>query len=132
MGIKILLVDDSATMLRILKTSAQMVIADVEILEARNGQEAFECLEKNTDISLILLDVNMPVMNGIEFLWKMREDGRFPNVKVIMQTTETGKLTVEKAMELGISGYLMKPYQTKRVQELMTQLAPVIGYELKK
>lgn len=132
MGIKILLVDDSATMLRILKTSAQMVIADVEILEARNGQEAFECLEKNTDISLILLDVNMPIMNGIEFLWKMREDSRFSGVKVIMQTTETGKLTVEKAMELGISGYLMKPYQTKRVQELMTKLAPVIGYELKK
>ncbi|MEA2099398.1 MAG: response regulator [Campylobacterota bacterium] len=130
MGAKILIVDDSLTMLRILKTSAKMVIKDVEVLEAMNGQEALDKLEENGDIKLILLDINMPVMNGREFLAIIRTRPEYDDVKVIIQTTETSKEHIKKMMQYNISGYLMKPYQTKMVQQLMIKLAPVIGYEL--
>jgi len=130
MSAKILIVDDSLTMLKILKTSAKMVIKDVEVIEAKNGQEALDELEKNSDIKLILLDINMPVMNGREFLAILRTKPEYDDVKVIIQTTETSKEHIKKMMQYKISGYLMKPYQTKMAQQLMIKLAPVIGYEL--
>jgi len=130
MSAKILIVDDSLTMLKILKTSAKMVIKDVEVIEAKNGQEALDELEKNSDIKLILLDINMPVMNGREFLAILRTKPKYDDVKVIIQTTETSKEHIKKMMQYKISGYLMKPYQTKMAQQLMIKLAPVIGYEL--
>ncbi len=131
MSAKILIVDDSATMLRILKTSAKRTIEDVEVFEALNGKEALEHLENNNDIKLILLDVNMPIMNGMEFLEIIRSQNKYDDVRVIMQTTETSKKQIEKAMKFKISGYLMKPYQTKIVKQLMIKLAPVIGYKIK-
>jgi len=127
---KIMVVDDSQTMVRILSTAAKKAIKDVEVFPCYNGEEAFNCINANKDIKLILLDVNMPVMSGKEFLIKLRENSEFDDVKVIMQTTETAKAEIKEMMGLGISGYLMKPYQTKRVMDLMTQLAPIVGYEL--
>jgi len=126
---KILLVDDSLIMLRILKAAAQATIKNVEIFEAKNGQEALDCLEKNEDIKLILLDINMPVMDGKEFIKIIREQKKYDNIRVIIQTTETGAEHINYMRQFKISGYLMKPYQKKIVQQLMTKLAPVIGYE---
>jgi len=130
MSAKILIVDDSLTMLRILKTAAKMVIKDVKVFEAKNGQEALDHLEQNSDIKLVLLDVNMPIMTGKEFLIIIRQNSEYDDVKVIVQTTETGKKSIEDLMQYKISGYLMKPYQTKTVQKLMIKFAPVIGYEV--
>lgn len=127
---KLMIVDDSRIMVRILNTAAQKTIKDVEILECFNGKEAMDCIEKNPDTQLILLDVNMPVMSGKEFLKELRSNSGFDDVKVIMQTTETGRSEIKEMMQLGISGYLMKPYQTSKVIELMIQLAPVVGYEI--
>ena len=130
MSAKILIVEDSLTMLRILKTAAKMLIKDVEVFEAKNGQEALDYLEQNNDIKLVLLDVNMPVMNGREFLKILREKKEYDDVRVIVQTTETSEAHIEFMRQYKISGYLMKPYQTKTVQQLMIKLAPVIGYEI--
>jgi len=129
---KLMVVDDSQTMVRILGTAAKKTIKDVEVFNCYNGQEALDCIRENQDIKLVLLDVNMPIMNGKEFLEIIRNDTRFDNVKVIMQTTETSKAEIKKLMSLGITGYLMKPYQTSKVIELMNQLAPVVGYEVLK
>ena len=127
---KLMVVDDSRIMVRILHTAAQKTIKDVEILECFNGKEALECIQKNPDTQLILLDVNMPILSGKEFLQALRSNAQYDDVKVIMQTTETGRSEIKDMMQLGISGYLMKPYQTSKVIELMVQLAPVVGYEL--
>ena len=100
-----------------------------EFYQAYDGKKGLKLYEeKKPDI--ILSDVNMPVMNGREFLEAIRADSTFDDVKVIMQTTETGKAEIKAMMGLGISGYLMKPYQTTKVIELMVQLAPIVGYEL--
>ncbi len=124
---KLMIVDDSKTMVHILSTASKKTIKDLELFSCYNGQEALDCLKENTDISLILLDVNMPIMTGKEFLKIIRNDSQFDDVKVIMQTTETDK---SEMMKLGISGYLTKPYQTDKVIDLMKQLAPIVGYEL--
>jgi len=129
---KVMVVDDSQTMVHILSTAASKTIKDVEVFLCYNGQEALETLEINPDVKLILLDVNMPVMNGKEFLKTIRKYERYDDVRVIMQTTESSKSEIKKMMELGITGYLMKPYQTAKVIDLMTQLAPIVGYEVNK
>jgi len=126
---KLMVVDDSQTMIRILGTAAKKVIKDLELFVCYNGQEALDCVKENPDMDLILLDVNMPVMNGKEFLKALRSDSQFDAVKVVMQTTESAKKEIKEIIELGISGYLIKPYQTKKVIDFMTQLAPVVGYE---
>lgn len=130
MGPKILIVDDSLTMLRILRSAAKMTIKNVEIFEAKNGKEALELLENNKDIKLILLDINMDVMNGREFMFNMRKNSEYDDIKVIIQTTETSDEHIKYMMQYKISGYLMKPYQTKKVQALMIKLAPMIDYEI--
>ena len=130
MSPKILIVDDSLTMLRILRSAAKTTIKDVEIFEAKNGKEALEELANNKDIKLILLDINMDVMNGREFMSIMRKNSEYDDIKVIIQTTETSDEHIKYMMQYKISGYLMKPYQTKKAQELMIKLAPMIGYEI--
>jgi CheY-like chemotaxis protein len=129
---KVMIVDDSQTMVRILSTAATKTIKDVEVFLCYNGQEALDTLTANPDVKLVLLDVNMPVMSGKEFLEIIRKDEKYDNVRVIMQTTESSKSEIKQMMELGITGYLMKPYQTAKVIELMTQLAPIVGYEVNK
>ena len=127
---KMMIVDDSLTMVRILSTAAQKTIKDVDVILCYNGQEALDKLKENEDVKLILLDVNMPVLDGKEFLKILRSNETYNHIKVIMQTTEAGNSEIKKMIALGISGYLMKPYQTTKVMELMKQLAPVVGYEL--
>jgi len=125
-----MVVDDSLTMIKILSTAAKLTIKDVEVIVCKNGQEALDIVSQNNDIKLILLDVNMPVLNGKEFLKIVRADEKYNNIKIIMQTTETASNEIKDMINLGISGYLMKPYQTSRVIELMKQLAPIVGYKL--
>lgn len=82
---------------------------------AKNGEEAFDILEgRNSSNSMsspdiILVDINMPKMNGIEFLQKLRSDDRWKEKKVFMITTSDEREDREKAKSLGISGYIVKP-----------------------
>ena len=129
---KIMIVDDSKTMIRILSTAIQTIIKDAEVLLCYNGQEAFTTLEANQDIRLILLDVCMPIMSGSEFLTKIRQDKKYDNVKVIMETTENSQSERQRLIDLGITGYLLKPYRTSQAVDLMIELAPIVGYEINK
>lgn len=126
---KLMIVDDSRIMVRILSIAAHRTIKNVELFECFNGKEALECIEENPDVQLILLDVNMPVMSGKEFLQALRSNSQYDDVKVIMQTTETGRSEIKDMMQLGISGYLIKPYRTSKVMDFMVQLAHVLNYE---
>ena len=129
---KLMIVDDSQTMIRILSKAAKMTVEDLELFYCHNGQEALDCLKENTDISLILLDINMPVMDGKEFLKIIRNDSQYNDLKIIIQTTETGDSEIKEMVKLGISGYLTKPYQTQKAIDLIKQLAPIVGYKLLK
>lgn len=105
---KILIVDDSKTILRI---NAKIVESlGYESIKAENGKEALDIVINN-DIKLILLDVNMPIMNGFEFLAKTKELRKEKDIKTFMCTTEAGRNEVIKALQLGANNYITKPIQ---------------------
>jgi len=113
---KIMLVDDSATMRRIQKTQLSgMGVTDV--IEAGNGEEAMARLQENMPVDLVLLDWNMPVMDGMTFLKKVRENDSYSKVKIIMCTSESEKPKVVEALKAGANNYLVKPFQPEALKE---------------
>ena len=103
-----LIIDDSRAMRRILRQIIDPL--GFEILEAGNGLEGLQTLIGNSDIELILVDWNMPVMNGIDFVKKVRENPDYSNTKLIMVTTETEPAKMARAMMSGVDEFLMKPF----------------------
>jgi two-component system chemotaxis response regulator CheY len=106
---KLLLVDDSATMRRIQRTQLNKINI-TDIIEAGDGQQALNLLKENMPVDMVLLDWNMPVMNGMEFLKKARADASYANVKIIMCTSESEKIRVLEAIKAGANDYIVKPF----------------------
>lgn len=113
---RVLLVDDSVTMRRIQKTQINS-LGITDIIEAGDGEEAFRKLSESMPIDLIMLDWNMPVMDGITLLKKIRADNRFQSVKIIMCTSESEKSKVVDALKAGANNYLVKPFTPDALKE---------------
>lgn len=107
---KILLVDDEDVMRQYLRRVLQQE-PSWQIVEARDGQEAWELLQHDPLPDLCLLDIMMPRMNGLELLEKMREQERFHRVKVIMCTVVRDADHVQAAISLDVSDYILKPFK---------------------
>ncbi len=106
---KILVVDDSQIMRNILKNILrEKKVKDGEILEAPDGREAFDLLEKNC-IDLLLLDWNMPELNGIELVQILRDREKYKDLPIIMVTAEAAKYNVVEAIKAGVTDYITKP-----------------------
>lgn len=113
-------IDDSYTIYQIISSSAAML--EIEFLHAPNGSKGLEILEEfYEDISLIVLDFNMPGMNGLEILEKIKGDPRFQRIPVMMLTSEGAPDVVMEAVKLGAANYLNKPFsQEDLVNKLMS------------
>jgi YesN/AraC family two-component response regulator len=107
---KILLVDDEDVMRQYLRRVLQQE-PSWQIVEARDGQEAWELLQQDPLPDLCLLDIMMPRMNGLELLEKMRDQERFLRVKVIMCTVVRDADHVQAAISLDVSDYILKPFK---------------------
>jgi two-component system chemotaxis response regulator CheY len=90
-----------------------------EIHEAGDGTEAVEIL-KNRSFGLVLSDINMPHMDGLQLLARVKEMEHMKNVPVIMITTEGGQGKVMEAVQLGASGYVRKPFTADQIKEKLT------------
>jgi two-component system, chemotaxis family, chemotaxis protein CheY len=113
---KILVVDDSNTMRRIVKTQlAGLGVATV--VEASNGDEALGVLQNSMPVDIIMLDWNMPVMDGMTFLKAVRKNPAYKSVKVIMCTSESEKTKVVEALKEGANNYIIKPFTPETVKE---------------
>lgn len=113
---KMLLVDDSNTMRRIQKTQlSNLGVGD--IIEAENGQDALDKLAANMPIDIVMLDWNMPVMDGFTCLENIRKDGAYKDVKVIMCTSESEKEKVMQAIKAGANNYIVKPFTPDALKE---------------
>ena len=122
---KILVVDDSSTMRRIIKnTLARLGYKD--ILEGADGVEGWTAMDANPDIEMLITDWNMPEMNGLELVKKVRADERFIDVPIIMVTTEGGKGEVITALKAGVNNYIVKPFTPQVLKE---KLGAVMGIE---
>ena len=111
---KVLVVDDSRAIREIERKYLEEL--GFEVLEAENGEEAFKILEENSDVKLILLDWHMPVMNGYEFLLKLRANPNWSDIKVMMVTTENQQKSIIEAIMAGANEYLMKPFDKEMLE----------------
>lgn len=118
---KVLLVDDSSTMRRIQKTQLQG-LGITNIIEASDGREALDVLQGNMPVDIILLDWNMPVMDGITFLKEVRANNTYKDVKIIMCTSESEKKRVVEAMKEGVNNYIVKPFSPDSLKEKLSHL----------
>lgn len=120
---KLLVVDDSSTMRRIIKNTLQRLGYE-DILEAENGIEAWQLLDTTEDIKILITDWNMPEMNGLDLVKKVRADSRYGEIPIIMVTTEGGKAEVITALKAGVNNYIVKPFTPQVLKE---KLEVVLG-----
>jgi two-component system chemotaxis response regulator CheY len=117
---KLLIVDDSATMRKIImRVLRQAQIPVKEILEAGNGKEGLQRLVANPDIQLVLSDINMPEMNGIEFVKAVRTRKSKDDLPMIMITTEGGDQMMQTALGEGANGYVTKPFTPDSIRQAL-------------
>ncbi len=120
---KILVVDDSSTMRRIIvNTLARLGYKDV--VQGADGVEAWEALQANPDVGVVITDWNMPNMNGLELVKKIRAEEKYVDVPIIMVTTEGGKAEVITALKAGVNNYIVKPFTPQVLKE---KLQAVLG-----
>ena len=120
MGKRVLVIDDSSTMRKIVSRALRQAGLDFdEILEAADGQDALNLLE-NEKVDLILSDINMPNMDGIEFLRQKREIDAIKDIPVVMITTEGGADIIGEAKELGAAGNIKKPFTPDKINEVIS------------
>ena len=106
---KILTVDDSSTMRRIIKNTLKKTGYGEDVLEAGDGKEALAVLE-NSDVDIIITDWNMPVMDGLTFVKHIRANSKYDDVPIIMVTTEAAKEDIITALKAGVNNYVVKPF----------------------
>jgi two-component system chemotaxis response regulator CheY len=126
MAERVLIVDDNMMMRQIL--SAQLIaLGFTNVCKAVNGVDAMNqllgAIEQNDPFRIILLDWNMPEMNGYDFLQQCRQDKRFDRTAIVMVAAEGEQQNIVKALETGATSYLVKPYVIDALDEKMKQVA---------
>jgi two-component system chemotaxis response regulator CheY len=117
MALDVLIVDDSAAIRKILhRVLVQAEVPLGKVNEASDGNEALAKMSTEK-IGLILCDINMPNMDGIEFLTRIKADAAMKTVPIIMVTTEGSQAKVMQALELGAAGYVKKPFTADQIKE---------------
>lgn len=117
----ILVVDDSSVMRRILSQGLNK-LGYKDIIEAADGIDALIKLGENSGIKLILSDWNMPNLDGLSFLKKVKADEKFKHIPVLMVTTEAEKGKVVQAISAGAANYLMKPFTPEGLKEKLDNI----------
>jgi two-component system chemotaxis response regulator CheY len=122
--IKALIVDDSSVMRKIVGRSLRQAGLELSsVIEAANGAEALGLLNANP-VDIILTDINMPVMDGLEFVRRLQTIETLRGVPVVMITTEGSEFNVVQALSLGAKGYIRKPFTPDQVKE---HVLPILG-----
>ncbi len=110
-----LIVDDSSAMRAILGMTLKR--QGYEIFQAKDGMDALASLAKLEPLDLILIDWNMPVMNGLQLLGRIRQQSQFDRTQILMVTTETGVGQMSEALSAGANEYIMKPFTADMVMD---------------
>lgn len=118
--LNVLAVDDDLINLKLLKSMLMKNEHIQNVIEAGNGADAIEILKHNSDIDLILLDIIMPVMGGLEMLRIVRADENLNQLPIIVLTTDETKKA--EALESGANGFLMKPIRINELNEQIQRL----------
>jgi two-component system chemotaxis response regulator CheY len=117
---RILIVEDSPTMRQLL-SYAMRRRKDIEVVEAQDGMDGLRKLSED-HFSLALVDISMPVMDGLKLIQMIRADATMQQLPIAVVTTEGAKEDRERALALGANAYLTKPVQAQRVLETVEKL----------
>lgn len=118
---RVLVVDDSATVRKVLQDALSG--AGYEVTEAENGVQALECAE-DANFDLLMTDLNMPQMDGFELVREFRKLEGYRFTPTIMLTTEMDIQKKTECFEVGVSGWLNKPFETKQILQIIKIIAP--------
>lgn len=125
MAYNILIVDDSVTIRAMIKKTLELTGLHIgEIFEAGNGKEALEHLHDNW-IDIVLSDLNMPVMNGVEMVEAMAEDGLLKAIPVVIISTDGSTTRIEELKEKGVREYIRKPFTPETISKIIDKVLGV-------
>lgn len=108
---KVLVVDDS----KLLHRMFEMMLRQYPLVHAYDGREALDRLAEHKDVDLILLDINMPRMNGLEFLAAVKAHSEFSRIPVVIITTEGTEDDTQRGLDAGASAYVKKPFRNEEL-----------------
>lgn len=117
----VLIVDDSATVRQQVRLA--LSTAGFEVLEAVDGRAGIEVVESRDDLALVITDVNMPRMNGIEMVTEIANRNLRPGLPMVMLTTEGDPALMQKAKAVGVAGWIIKPFQAPMLVAAAKKLA---------
>ncbi len=115
---KVLVVDDS----KLLHRMFEMMLRQYPLVHAYDGREALVRLAEHNDVDLILLDINMPRMNGLEFLAAVKAHTEFARIPVIIITTEGTEDDTQRGLEAGASAYVKKPFHNEELLGVINRI----------
>jgi two-component system chemotaxis response regulator CheY len=118
---KILAVDDSALIHQMYKLFLSRY-KNCKLVSAMNGVEALDKLAQEAEIDLILLDINMPVMNGLEFLQRVQKESAYKDIPVIIISTEGKEEDTVRGLKMGAKGCVKKPFQASELHSLIEKI----------
>ena len=123
----ILIVDDSLTVRQ--QVSMILASAGYQVVEAFDGQDGVERMHASASISMVLCDLNMPRMNGLEFLETIKGDAAGPPVPVVILTTDGSSELISRAKRAGAKGWIVKPFQPDLLLSAVRRIAGLPGSE---
>lgn len=122
MALNVLVVDDSQTVRAIISKTLHLTGAPIgEIFTATNGAEALEVL-KNQWVDLVLSDINMPVMGGVEMIDRMKQDDLLHSIPIVVVSTEGSKTRIEELLSKGVRAYIRKPFTPESIRNIIDDI----------
>jgi len=115
-----MIVDDSRTIRQ--QVSFTLSKGGYKVIEAEDGTVGLSQLNKNPDTAMIISDVNMPNMSGLEMVEQIQEEGKFPQIPIVMLTTEGSSDLIQRAKQAGAKGWLVKPFKPEQLIEAVNKL----------
>lgn len=117
---KVLVVDDSETIRQ--QVASALEAAGFGVVEAQDGLDGLECLERS-ELCMVILDINMPRMSGMELLERMHQNPKYAKLPVLMLTTEAQQSMIDRAKKAGARGWMIKPVKLPQLVNAVTRLA---------
>ena len=115
---KVLVVDDS----KLMHMMYEVMLRQYPLVYALDGREALDRLREHGDVELVLLDINMPNMNGLEFLAEMKSDAQIAGTPVIIISTEGKEEDTSRGIEAGALAYIKKPFAREEILDVISRL----------